>query len=82
MPSYDYHCESNGRTVEVKHGMNELLATWGELCGRAGIEPGDTPENAPVQRLISGGQYVRSSSLGDAVPPACGAGGCQRCSFE
>jgi predicted nucleic acid-binding Zn ribbon protein len=53
MPNYDYLCPSNGRRVEVFHPMNEKLRTWGELCARAGISAGDTPEDAPVEKLIS-----------------------------
>ncbi|HFD78927.1 MAG TPA: zinc ribbon domain-containing protein [Gammaproteobacteria bacterium] len=75
MPTYDYQCESNGRVVEVRHRMNETLSTWGELCEKAGIEPGDTPKDAPVQRLATGGQVVKSSSLGEAAP-ACASGSC------
>ena len=76
MPSYDYRCEANGRVVEVRHGMNEKLATWGEVCARAGLEPGDTAPDTPVQRLITGGSVVSSSTLSNPEPPACGAGGC------
>ncbi|UCE88652.1 MAG: zinc ribbon domain-containing protein [Pseudomonadota bacterium] len=76
MPTYDYRCEANGQVVEVKHSMNEKLATWGEVCERAGLEPGGTPGDSPVERLISGGQVVSSSSLGDSAMPPCGAGGC------
>ena len=50
MPSYDYLCESNGRIVEVSHKMTERLATWGDLCARAGLDRGDTPANSPVTR--------------------------------
>ncbi len=75
MPTYDYVCEANGRVVEVKHRMSETLSTWGELCERAGVDCGDTPADAPVQRLATGGQVVSSSSLGDGAPP-CAAGGC------
>ena len=40
MPAYDYHCETNGRTVEVSHTMTTLLQTWGELCDTAiGAQP-------------------------------------------
>ena len=75
MPTYDYLCEANGQVVEVNHPMSDTLSTWGELCERAGLEAGDTPADAPVQRLATGGQVVKSSSLGDAAPP-CAAGGC------
>ena len=75
MPSYDYRCDANGRVVEVRHGMNERLSTWGEVCASAGIEPGDTPAATPVQRLISGGGIVSSGALSNPEP-ACGGGGC------
>ena len=75
MPSYDYLCEANGRVIEVKHPMSDKLSTWGQLCDLAGIDAGDTPAGTPVQRLVTGGQVVKSSSLGDTVPP-CAAGGC------
>lgn len=76
MPSYDYHCTANGRTVEVRHSMNESLHTWAEVCARAGIDPGDTPGDTLVERLISGGQLVSSSALSNPDAPACGSGGC------
>ena len=53
MPLYDYQCPENGRTVEVFHSMRETIETWGELCRRAEIDPGDTPPETAVQRLVS-----------------------------
>lgn len=53
MPRYDYHCEENGWTVEVRHGIHDKLKSWGEVCKLAEIEPGDTPLTAPVERLVS-----------------------------
>lgn len=76
MPSYDYRCEANGQVVEVRHSMSESLATWGEVCERAGLEVGDTSADAPVQRLITGGNVVSSSSLSNPEAPSCGMGGC------
>jgi hypothetical protein len=76
MPTYDYRCETNGQVVEVKHGMNEAVTTWGELCSRTGLELGDTPADSPVQRLITGGQVVKSTNLGDASAPACSTPSC------
>jgi hypothetical protein len=35
--------------------MRERIATWGELRQRAGLAPDGTPDEAPVERLISGG---------------------------
>jgi len=75
MPSYDYLCEANGRVVEVKHRMSDKLSTWGQVCEKAGIDADTTPADAPVQRLATGGQVVKSSSLGDTAPP-CAASGC------
>jgi hypothetical protein len=84
MPTYDYLCASNGKVLEVKHSIGERIDSWGELCERLDIEPGDTPADAPVQKLITGGGIVKSSSLGSVPPcasgapccgPVCGAGG-------
>jgi hypothetical protein len=78
MPTYDYRCDANTRVVEVNHRMSESLTTWGELCSRAGIEPGDTPADSPVHRLATGGNVISSRSLGSgsAPAPACGTGAC------
>lgn len=79
MPTYDYRCETNNQVLEVRHPMDRQVNTWGELCELAGIPGGDTPLDAPVQRLIGGAQVVRRSSLGDQAPPCasgpCGGGG-------
>ena len=75
MPTYDYYCENNGKTVEVSHRMSEQMGSWGELCERAGIEPGDTPEDTPVRKLISGGAVISSGSLSNPEP-ACSTGAC------
>lgn len=75
MPSYDYRCIENGRVVEVRHSMQEKLTTWGEVCQQAGIETGNTPANSPVERLITGGQMVRSESLKNPES-ACATGSC------
>lgn len=53
MPKYDYLCETNQQTVEVIHSIHETLSTWGEVCARLGKDPGATPAEAPVRRLIS-----------------------------
>ena len=55
MLTYEYHCSRNQKTVQVQHGMREKIASWGELREKAGLEPDGTPEDAPVERLISGG---------------------------
>ena len=75
MPTYDYLCETNGRKIEVSHKMSESLNNWGELCERAGIDPGDTPADTPVRRLI-GGAAVLSGGMRSEPEPACATGGC------
>jgi len=75
MPTYDYRCALNDRVVEVRHRMSEQMRTWGELCALASIDPGDTAPDAPVEKLATGGQVVRSSSMKDVVPP-CSSGPC------
>lgn len=77
MPMYDYRCEANNRVVEVRHCMSESMSTWGELCAKARIDPGDTPADAPVERLIAegvccGGGHGHSHDHGHSH----GGGGC------
>lgn len=74
MPTYDYRCDFNGRTLEVRHAMSESLSTWGELCARLGIDPGATPETEPVRRLITGGIVINSENLGSGTAPPCETG--------
>jgi len=56
--------------------MSEEIRTWGELCDKAGIDPADTPVDAPVKRLATGGNVVTSSSMGSGAEPACSTGAC------
>lgn len=75
MALYEYFCASNGRTVEVRHPMSEMLRTWGELCRQAGLKPGDTPPDVPVERRVSApipltGRPDRPSA--DSGPAPCG----------
>jgi hypothetical protein len=74
MPYYEYRCTANGRTVEVRHPMDERLVTWGDLAGRAGLEVGGTPADAPVERLLSAPVPTRGGD-GDGDPGVgCGPG--------
>ncbi len=73
MPYYEYRCPSNGRTVEVRHGMSEFLETWGEVTRHAGIETGATPTDSPVERLLSA-PIPLTGSGGQADFQGCGAG--------
>lgn len=52
MPRYDYLCPANRRILEVRHGVDDRVSTWGDLCRRAGVSPGDTPEDAGVEKVI------------------------------
>ena len=74
MPYYEYHCGSNGQTLEVRHGMNERLSTWGELTDRAGADIGATAGDAPVKRLMSAPVPFTGSGK-EAGFEGCG-GGC------
>ncbi len=83
MPTYDYYCEANQRQVEVSHRMSETLSTWGELCERAGLEPGETPAESPVKRLATGGNLVLNSPRsGNDLPPCASGGSCPGGSCE
>lgn len=76
MPTYDYRCDANGKVLEVHHRMSDTLSTWGDLCERAGVEPGDTPADSPVHRLATGGNIISSNNLGSGSAPACTTGSC------
>ena len=81
MPTYDYRCEANGQVYEAKHGMNESIRTWAELCELTGQALADIAPDSPVTKLATGGQVVSSSSLREKAP-ACGAGACNACQFN
>ena len=76
MPYYEYRCTANGRTVEVRHAMNETLTTWAQVARAAGIEHGDTPADAPVERLMSLASLGSSTSTGGDGGGSPGFGGC------
>lgn len=58
MPRYEYLCPRNGQVVEVEHGMNQTLKTWGELCKLAWMKAGDTPLDEPIEKLISAANFT------------------------
>ena len=74
MPTYDYHCQANGRTVEVSHKMAEKIATWGELCRQAGIPLDGTPGRTKVEKLMGASGMVHS--LGSKHERPCDSGPC------
>ncbi len=73
MPYYEYRCATNGRTVDVRHGMDERLETWGELVASAGVDVGTTPAEAPIAKLLSAPVPLKGSG-GNADFQGCGSG--------
>lgn len=75
VPTYEYLCETNGKVVEVNHKMVDKVATWGDLCARAGISPGATKADSPVIKLISAG-FVNTGGASAREPsvPFCPSG--------
>jgi predicted nucleic acid-binding Zn ribbon protein len=70
MPYYEYRCDANGKTIEVRHGMNEQLKTWGEVVARAGQDAAGTPVESSVERLMSASVPLTGSGS------EAGFGGC------
>ena len=62
MPVYDYFCPKNNQQLEVSHSMNLEVSTWGQLCELAKREPGETPADAPVRRLLSAPRLMKPTS--------------------
>lgn len=52
VPVYNYYCPTNDTSVEVIHSMRDSLVTWGEVCDRLGVELGETPASAEVERIL------------------------------
>jgi predicted nucleic acid-binding Zn ribbon protein len=73
MPTYEYRCLPSGKVYEVKHAMSAKARTWAELCDLGGLERGDTPPDAPVERLISAAGVVSRRALRNPEAPPCGA---------
>lgn len=65
MPLYDYQCPANGVRIEIHHPMSEKIATWGELCERSGHAPGDTPTDAPVEKMTGAGNPFKPEKVLD-----------------
>ena len=82
MPTYEYFCPENGRSVEVLHGMSTTLSTWGEVCAAQDLEPGDTPTHTRVEKLLGTGMVLTHAraDLNDCASPTpqggCCGGGC------
>lgn len=85
MPTYDYRCDANGRTLEVRHAMHKKVRTWGELCAILDLDPGKTRAREPVRKVITRGNVITSEALDNSATtppcaggsgPACGRGMC------
>jgi len=79
MPTYDYRCDANGRTLEVRHTMNKKVRTWGELCTLLDMEPGSTRVGEPVRKVITRGNVIKSETLGSGGAPPCEGGNGPSC---
>ena len=73
MPHYEYRCATNGHTVEVRHGMHQRLETWGEVAQLAECDPGNTPTDAPVERIMSAPVPLARAG-GSQAMQGCGSG--------
>lgn len=85
MPTYDYFCEANQRTIEVRHPMDHMVKTWGELCELAKSDLGETARNAKVIKVINGGFPMSGQTVPESCRPdscdapsgmCCGGGAC------
>ena len=75
MPTYEYFCQANHLTVEVLHNMDEVLETWGDVCRYAGIDAGDTPIHATVEKKLSAVSLLPKKAVASSGGGCCG-GGC------
>ena len=62
LPSYDYYCPANDRTIEVSHPASIRLTIWGEVCFVAQLPLGSTDPLAPVERVFSRAPAVSVSA--------------------
>jgi len=82
MPTYTCFCPTNGRSVDVLHAMRTTHRTWGEVCDAEGEDPGPTPPDTGVEKLLGTGMvltYKRSEFKNCDVSPiagGCCGGGC------
>lgn len=84
MPTYEYYCPANRKTLEVMHSMSREVTTWGELCELADVKPGGTAAAEPVEKLLSAGMVIRrgdnTPDFGNGGPGGgggcCGGGAC------
>lgn len=84
MPTYDYRNTATGAVVTVRHRMSEKAQTWGELCALGDLDPGSTPRETPVERVLTTGGVVGTAKAAAPPMPPCGMGGCGggMCQFQ
>ncbi len=58
MPLYKYLCPDNGEQVEVSHPSDVNLVNWGQLCFVGQVEMGETPFEAPIEKVLMPAQIV------------------------
>lgn len=79
MPVYDYRVGQGERLVEAAHPMNASPTTWAELRRVADLPDDGTPDDEPVQKILTTGGIMSSSGNKTALPPCMGGnsmGGC------
>lgn len=77
MPTYQYYCTDNHQTLDVLHGMSRRVANWGELCELAEADPGSTPADTPVEKLLGTGMVLaKRTTAADCSGPPIGGGCC------
>jgi len=77
MPTYEYYCTDNHQTLEVMHPMSTAVETWGQLCELAEQDPGATPADTPVDKLLSAGMVLaKKPDASECSGPPMGGGCC------
>lgn len=83
MPLYDYRIGQGERLIEAKHAMSASPATWGELRAAANLPADGTPDDTPVQKVLTTGGVLGGSTKSADLPPCmggsgagCGSGAC------
>ena len=66
MPRYDYLCEDNGVILEVVHAIAAPVETWGVLCTLAATDPGNTPTDTRLRKIIRT-PPMANTPMGDAA---------------
>ena len=52
VPLYRYYCPTNDVTIDVQHGMRDVITRWDELCAAADCPLGETEGSAAVERHL------------------------------